>query len=51
MYITPAIGDRSRGGLFTYPRSSHTQEGRRNVGHVYVTEFAFFAPFSRLLMV
>ena len=23
----------------------HTQEGRRNVGHVYVTEIANFAPF------
>ena len=29
----------------------NTQEGRRSVGHVYPTEFVFFIPFFRLLMV
>ena len=42
IYITPAIGDRSRGGLLMYYGCSHTPEGRRNVGHVYVTEITFF---------
>ncbi len=44
-YITPAIGDRSRGGLLIYYGCSHTPEGRRNVGHEYVTEIAIFHPF------
>ncbi len=29
-----------------YLRSSHTQEGRRNVGHVYPTEFVIFGDWT-----
>ena len=43
--ITPAIGDRSRGGLLIYDGCSHTPEGRRNVGHEYVTEIKIFPSF------
>ena len=45
IYITPAIGDRSRGGLLIYYGCSHTPEGRRNVGHEYVTEIEIFPIF------